>query len=69
MDFQLNGREHITLNNLLKLLQLVSSGGEANLRITDREVTVNGEIELQKRKKLRPGDVIRFQKNTITIQA
>ena len=67
MDFQLNGRTHITLNNLLKLLQLVSSGGEANVRITEREVAVNGEIELQKRKKLRPGDVIRFQKNTITI--
>jgi len=67
MDFQLKGREHITLNNLLKLLQFVSSGGEANIRITDREVTVNGQIELQKRKKLRPGDVIRFQKNTITI--
>jgi len=67
MDFQLKGREYITLNNLLKLLQFVSSGGEANIRITDREVTVNGQIELQKRKKLRPGDVIRFQKNTITI--
>jgi ribosome-associated protein len=68
MTFQLTDHDHIPLNNLLKLLNLVETGGEANIRITDREVKVNGEIETQKRKKLRPGDVIEFQKKKITIQ-
>jgi len=68
MDFKLQDHDHIPLNNLLKLLNLVETGGEANIRITDREVKVNGEIETQKRKKLRPGDVVEFQKKKITIQ-
>ncbi len=68
MNFQLRDHDHITLNNLLKVLGLVETGGEANTRITDREVKVNGQIEIQKRKKLRPGDVVEFQKTTITIE-
>jgi len=68
MEFTLEGHDHIPLNNLLKVLNLVETGGEANVRITDREVKVNGQIETQKRKKLRPGDVVEFQKQTITIR-
>jgi len=67
MNFQLRDHDHIPLNNLLKVLNLVETGGEANIRITDGEVKVNGQIETQKRKKLRPGDVIEFQKQKITI--
>jgi len=68
MEFTLEGHDHIPLNNLLKVLNLVETGGEANVRITDREVKVNGQTETQKRKKLRPGDVVEFQKQTITIR-
>lgn len=68
MNFQLKDHDHIPLNNLLKVLNLVETGGEANIRITDGEVKVNGQIETQKRKKLRPGDMIEFQKQKITIQ-
>lgn len=68
MEFTLEGHDHIPLNNLLKVLNLVETGGEANVRITDREVKVNGQIETQKRKKLRPGDVVEFQKQKITIR-
>lgn len=67
MNFQLLDHDHIPLNNLLKLLNLVETGGEANIRISEGEVKVNGAIETQKRKKLRPGDVVLFQKTTITI--
>lgn len=67
MNFQLRDHDHIPLNNLLKLLNLVETGGEANIRISEGEVKVNGAIETQKRKKLRPGDVVLFQKTTITI--
>jgi ribosome-associated protein len=68
MKFELIDHEYIQLNQLLKLLGLVDTGGEANQRIVDGEVTVNQEVEYQKRKKLRAGDVILFNKKEITIK-
>ncbi|MFA5971510.1 MAG: RNA-binding S4 domain-containing protein [Lentimicrobiaceae bacterium] len=67
MEFELIDHEYIQLNQLLKILGLVDSGGEANQRIVDGEVKVNNVIEYQKRKKLRKGDVIHFGKLMITI--
>lgn len=65
--FQLDQHEYIQLNQLLKLLGWVDSGGEANNCITDGLVKVNGETELQKRKKLRAGDYIRFADHEVEI--
>ena len=48
--------EYIKLQDLMKLADLVSTGGEAKLRILNEEVTVNGEICTMRGKKLRPGD-------------
>ncbi len=67
LKFKLQDHDHIPLNNLLKVLNLVESGGEANIRISEGELIVNGQIETQKRKKLRPGDVVEFQKQQIVI--
>lgn len=68
MKFSLQpGHDYIQLNQLLKLLGLVESGGEANQVITDGEVLVNNISETQKRKKLRVGDVILFNSNEIKI--
>lgn len=63
-------QEHkfIQLNQLLKLLNLVESGGEANQVISDGYVMVNNNIETQKRKKLIPGDIIEFNETTIKIE-
>jgi ribosome-associated protein len=52
------GEEYIELKNLIKLLGWVATGGEAKVRIDNREVNVNGEIETQRRKKIRRGDII-----------
>lgn len=52
--------EYIKLQDLLKLADLVSSGGEAKERIQAGEVAVNGEICTQRGKKMRPGDVARI---------
>lgn len=68
ITFQLEDQAYIQLNNLLKILRLVGTGGEANIRIDDGEVQVNGAIETQKRKKLRVGDQIIYGKVTITVQ-
>ena len=50
--------EYIQLNQLLKLINLAETGGEANLCITEGRVKVNGVTVLQK---LRPGDKIEFE--------
>lgn len=67
-EFDLEGHEFIALNQLLKMLGLVGTGGEANLRIDDGEVMVNDAVELQRRKKLRSGDQISFHEETIIIK-
>ena len=61
--------EFITLDKLLKILRLVGSGGEAHLVISEGMVNVNGEVELQKRKKMRAGDIAEFNGETIEVQA
>ncbi|RLD45911.1 MAG: RNA-binding protein [Bacteroidetes bacterium] len=67
MQFQIDNKEYIELNKLLKILNLVESGGQANMFITEGEAIVNNEIETRKRKKLRVGDIIEFNGYTIEI--
>ncbi|MFT4754601.1 MAG: ribosome-associated protein [Salibacteraceae bacterium] len=69
MEFKLNGTEFIPLNALLKMMNVAESGGQANMFITDGEVTVNGEVETAKRKKMRPGDTVVALGETIAVQA
>ena len=45
----------------MKIMQLASSGGEAKMLIDERLVTVNGEVETQRRKKIRRGDVVELK--------
>ena len=68
IEFELGGHEFIPLNKLLKLLNLVQSGGEANQWIDEGEVLVNDAVEKQKRKKLRAGDKVVFQNSTVIIR-
>ena len=48
--------EFIRLQDLLKLANLVETGGEAKERIQGGEATVNGEVCTMRGKKMRPGD-------------
>ena len=59
--------EFIRLPDLMKLADLVSSGGEAKVLIQDGQVTVNGETCLQRGRKLRPGDTVRFGGRACTV--
>lgn len=68
MVFELEGYEFIELNKLLKLLGLTETGGESNFRIENGEVLVNDQVETQKRKKLRQGDMVQYGGKKITIQ-
>ena len=50
--------DHITLGQLLKTADIISSGGEAKLYLADIAVLVNGEEEQRRGRKLRAGDLI-----------
>ena len=52
--------ETIRLQDFLKFCSAVSSGGEAKLCVQDGAVKVNGETELRRGRKLRPGDTVSF---------
>ena len=54
-------REPVELYKILKFEGLVTTGGEAKLLIGDGQVTVNGDIETRRRKKIVAGDVIEFR--------
>ncbi len=60
--------EFITLQNLLKVTNIVATGGEAKYVIVDGLVQVNGEFESRRGKKLRAGDVVIFENYEITVQ-
>ena len=65
--FDLEGREFIELNKILKIFNLVESGGQANQLIAEGLALVNGEVDTRKRKKLRSGDVVEFYGEEIKI--
>ena len=50
--------EYIKLEALLKLANLVGSGGEAKVLIQEGQVSVNGDVCTMRGKKLRPGDTV-----------
>ncbi|MBQ2911937.1 MAG: RNA-binding S4 domain-containing protein [Clostridia bacterium] len=60
--------EFIKLDALLKFANLVSSGGEAKILISDGQVSVNGEVCLMRGKKIRPGDTVSLGDQTIVIE-
>jgi ribosome-associated protein len=53
------GQRTIRLDQFLKLMQVVPTGGQAKLKIQAGEVSVNGAVERRRGRKLRPGDVVR----------
>ena len=59
-QFALDGREYIELKNLMKLASLVNSGGEVKMYCQNGEISVNGELETRRGKKLRVGDTLLF---------
>lgn len=60
--------EFIKLGQALKKAGVVGSGVEAKVVITEGEVLLNGEVEIQRGKKLHDGDVVTFNGETIEIK-
>ncbi len=59
--------DFIELHKLLKFEGLSESGGSAKQAIAEGRVSVNGEVETRKRKKINPGDKVEFSGQTIEI--
>uniref|UniRef100_UPI003FF01F50 RNA-binding S4 domain-containing protein n=1 Tax=Anaerobutyricum hallii TaxID=39488 RepID=UPI003FF01F50 len=53
--------EFIKLGQAMKAADIVSSGIDAKMLIQDGQVTVNGEVETRRGKKLYDGDVFEFE--------
>lgn len=60
--------EHIKLGQLLKLAGLAESGVDAKVEIQEGFVKVNGEVEVQRGKKIYPGDVIEFDGQQVRVE-
>ncbi len=67
-EFELTKFDFIELNKLMKILDWVNSGGEANMMILEGEVMVNGQVANQKRKKIRKGDEVQFMDHSVVVK-
>lgn len=61
--------EFIKLGQALKAANLVESGLDAKIVIGDGLVSVNGEIDTRRGRKLVDGDIVEFDGNKIFIKA
>ncbi|HCS72959.1 MAG TPA: RNA-binding protein [Clostridiales bacterium] len=53
--------EFIKLNQLLKWVNVVDSGGAANHMIEEGLVKVNGDLETRKGRKIHTGDIVEVE--------
>ncbi len=59
--------EFIKLQDLLKLANLVGTGGEAKIVIQEGKTFVNGEVCTMRGKKIRPGDTVAYDGEELTV--
>ena len=59
--------EYIKLGQAMKLAGMAGSGVDAKEVILDGLVEVNGQVELQRGKKLRNGDIITYNGESVKI--
>lgn len=57
----------IELCKLLKIANMVGGGGEAKIVISEGYVLLNNEVEFQKRKKVKHGDIVEFNGENIQV--
>lgn len=60
--------EPIRLDQFLKLVGLVQSGGEAKHLIQGGQVQLNGIVETRRSKKLAAGDIVTFQGQSFAVR-
>lgn len=60
--------DFIKLCQLMKAANMVSNGSDAKFIIQDGLVKVNGEVELQRGKKIHSGDVVEYKGVKIEVE-
>ncbi|MES2110967.1 MAG: RNA-binding S4 domain-containing protein [Bacteroidota bacterium] len=66
IEFKVDG-DHIPMIQLLKATNLVQTGGEAQIVVTEGQVMYNGHVDYRKRLKVRPGDTVEFAGEVIRV--
>lgn len=61
--------DYIQLDQLLKKLDLISSGGETGPFLQSHQVLLNTKAVREKRKKIRPGDVLQIDGHSYAMKA
>lgn len=61
--------EFIKLDQLIKWAGVTGSGVEAKELVISGQVRVNGETELRRGKKIRPGDKVEVLGNVVVVEA
>jgi ribosome-associated protein len=59
----------IKLDSFLKAENAVSSGGEAKVIISEGYISVNGEVEMRRGRKLYPGDRVVYGRRKFSVEA
>ena len=60
-------RDHVELNQLLKLAGLCDSGGAGKALVASGAVSVDGEVELRKTCKIRAGQTVSVGEHRIEV--
>jgi len=68
MTYKITG-EYIQLIQLLKVLNWVEHGAEAQAVVAEGMVKCNGEVDYRKRLKVRVGDVVEFNGKRVQLTA
>jgi ribosome-associated protein len=66
IEFKVTG-DYIPMIQLLKAANLVQTGGEAQIVVTEGLVKYNGEVDYRKRLKVKKGDVVEFDNQKIMV--
>ena len=63
------GRDHVELNQLLKLAGLCDSGGAGKAIVASGAVFVDGAVELRKTCKIRAGQTVELDGHVVRVMA
>lgn len=66
IEVPING-EMIRLGQLLKLAGVVDDGAQARTLIEDGQVSVDGEVDRQRGRQVRPGSIVEFGQTQIRV--
>lgn len=67
INFKITNAEFIALCDLMKVTDLTDSGGAAKHIIAEGKVKVDGVVELRKRCKIRPGQTVEYDGQTVKV--